>query len=411
MLIHKLFRSLKNYNYRLWAGGSVVSNIGTWMQRTAQDWLVLTQLTHHNATAVGIVMACQFGPQLLLLPISGFCADYFNRHKLVMTTQGILCLLALILGILTVTGAITLWEVYLLAFLFGCTAAIDAPVRQTFVGDLVGDQYLSNAISLNSTSFNAARMIGPAVAGLIIAAVGTGWAFIINAASFLAVLTSLQFMRPSEFFQLTRPQRTKGSLTAGFRYVCQRRDLRTILLMAFVIGTFGLNFPLYISTMAASVFHTGAKGYGFLSSCMAMGTVSGAIFSAIQEKPHMRNLLFSALLFGIGCAFAAFSPSYGWFAIILIVVGLATLIFNNNNNSLVQLSTEQSMRGRVIAIRMAIMMGGTPFGAPIVGWVINHFGARWGLAIGAMSGIVAALIALSYFIFSKPADSSLQASK
>ncbi|CAG9294952.1 Enterobactin exporter EntS [Celerinatantimonas diazotrophica] len=381
------------------------------MQRTAQDWLVLTQLTHHDAAAVGIVMACQFGPQLLLLPVSGFCADYFNRHKLMMVTQGILCVLALILGTLTVTGVITLWEVYLLAFLFGCTAAIDAPTRQTFVGELVGDSYLSNAISLNSTSFNAARMIGPAVAGLIIAAVGTGWAFIINAASFLAVLASLKLMRPALFFPLTRPLRTKGSLTAGFSYVCHRRDLRTILLMTFIIGTFGMNFPLYISTMAASVFHTGAKGYGFLSSCMAIGTISGAILCAIQEKPHMRNLLFSALLFGIGCTWAALAPSYGWFAVILIIVGLAALIFNNNNNSLMQLSTEQSMRGRVIAIRMAIMMGGTPLGAPIAGWVINHFGARWGLAIGAASGIFAALIAIGYFIFANPSDSSFQASK
>ncbi|MFM2485962.1 MFS transporter [Celerinatantimonas yamalensis] len=385
-------------NYRLWAVGALISNIGTWMQRTAQDWLVLTQLTQHNATAVGIVMACQFGPQLLFLPWSGFAADYFDRRKLLMVTQSVMGVLSLILGVLTVTGWVTLWQVYLLAFLFGCAAAFDAPVRQTFVGDLVGDSDLANAVALNSTSFNSARMIGPALTGILIAAIGTGWAFLLNSASFLAVLLSLSLMRPERFFTMTRAKRAKGSFSAGFRYVYQRRDLCAILSMAFVIGTFGLNFPIYISTMAVTVFHSDAQGYGFLSSCMAIGTVSGAIFSASQERPRMRTLMIGAALFGVGCTFGALAPSYRWFAVILVLIGMAALIFNNTNNSLIQLSTESSVRGRVMAIRMAILMGGTPIGAPIAGWVIDHAGPRWGLMIGAASGFIATLIALRYVV-------------
>ena len=189
------FRSLRTYNYRLWAGGALVSNIGTWMQRTAQDWLVLTQLTDHNATAVGIVMALQFGPQVLLLPLTGFAADHFDRRKLLLATQGAMGVLALSLGLLTVSGLVQLWQVYIFAFLLGCVAAFDAPARQTFVSDLVNESELANAVALNSTSFNAARMIGPAVAGMLIAVVGTGWVFLINAVSYIAVIASLRLLR------------------------------------------------------------------------------------------------------------------------------------------------------------------------------------------------------------------------
>ena len=225
--MRRVFRSLRNFNYRVWAAGALLSNIGTWMQRAAQDWLVLTQLTQHNASAVGIVMALQFGPQLLMLPWSGYAADHFNQRKLLMATQATMGGLALILGLLTVTGQVALWHVYVFAFLFGCSAAFDAPVRQTFVAELVGDADLSNAVALNSTSFNAARMIGPAVAGLVIASVGTGWAFLFNGASFMAVLASLCLLRTSELRpQCARSPRTKGSVLQGFRYVRARADLR-----------------------------------------------------------------------------------------------------------------------------------------------------------------------------------------
>ncbi|MDN4572699.1 MFS transporter [Pandoraea cepalis] len=390
-----VFRSLRNINYRIWAAGTLVSNIGTWMQRTAQDWLVLTQITHHDASAVGAVMALQFGPQLLLLPWTGFAADHYDQRKLLMATQATMGILALALGLLTVTGNVHLWHVYVFAFLSGCASAFDAPVRQTFVTELVGDADLPNAVALNSTSFNAARMIGPSMAGLVIASVGIGWAFLLNGASFVAVLASLFLLRTSGLHANARAHRTKGSLTEGLRYVASRPDLKAILAMLFLIGTFGLNFPIFISTMAVSVFHADARGYGLLSSIMAIGTVSGALMAAGRGRPQFTLLLIGATIFGLGCALAAIAPNYWLFAGALVVIGVAALTFTNATNSLMQLTTEPAMRGRVMALRVAIALGGTPIGAPIVGWVANHLGPRWALGVGAASGIAAAIVAVS----------------
>jgi MFS family permease len=389
----RLFRSLGSFNYRVWAIGALVSNVGTWIQRTAQDWLVLTQLTHHNASAVGTVMALQFGPQLLLLPWTGFAADHFNQRKLLLATQALMGALALALGALTITGVVQLWHVYAFAFLFGCTSAFDAPVRQTFVAELVGDAELPNAVALNSTSFNAARMIGPAAAGLIIASVGTGWAFLINGISFVAVLASLSLLRVADLHVKARAHRTRGSLADGLRYVWDRPDLKTILVMLCLIGTFGLNFPLFISTMAASVFHTDARGFGILSSMMAVGTVSGALLAAGRDRPRFRHLWIGAAMFGVGCTLAAIATSYWLFGAALVVTGVAALTFMNSTNSLMQLSTEPAMRGRVMALRLAIALGGTPIGAPLVGWIANHLGPRWSLGVGAASGFAAAAVA------------------
>ncbi|HEX4065231.1 MAG TPA: MFS transporter [Acidobacteriaceae bacterium] len=385
------FRALSIFNFRVWTAGSLVSNIGTWMQRVAQDWLVLTQLTHNNASALGVVMALQFAPQLLLLPWSGLAADRFNQRRLLMFTQATMGILALALGGLTIAGVVQLWEVYVFAFLFGSAAALDAPVRQTFVAELVGDEHLHNAVALNSTSFNAGRMIGPAVAGIVIAKVGTGWAFAINGLSFAAVLISMSRLRLSDLYPNLRATRAAGGFLEGFRYVWGRADLRAILIMLFLIGTFGLNFPIFISTMAVKVFHTDARGFGLLSSIMAIGTIAGALISA-GRKPQFGTLFIGAAVFGTGCTLAALAPGYWWFAAALIVVGVAALTLTNATNSMMQLSTEPAMRGRVMAFRVAVALGGTPIGAPIVGWVANHFGPRWALGIGASSGFVAAVV-------------------
>jgi MFS family permease len=385
------FSSLRIFNYRLWAGGALVSNVGTWMQRTAQDWLVLTQLTHHDASAVGTVMALQFGPQLLLLPWTGLAADHYDQRKLLMITQATMGTLALLLGLFTVTGIVQLWHVYVFAFLFGCASAFDGPVRQTFVGVLVGDADLHNAVALNSTSFNAGRMIGPAAAGLVIGSVGTGWAFMLNGISFFAVLISMSMFRLAELRENTRAHRSRAGMTEGLRYAWSRPDLKAMLVMLFLIGTFGLNFPIFISTMAVSVFDADARGYGLLSSIMAIGTMSGALLAAGREKPHFKALLVGAAIFGIGCSMAALAPTYWFFAGTLVVIGIAALTFMNTSNSLMQISTEPAMRGRVMALRLAIAVGGTPIGAPVVGWVANHFGPRWALGIGAASGIIAAI--------------------
>jgi MFS family permease len=392
------FRSLRNHNYRLWAAGAFVSNVGTWTQRTAQDWLVLTQLTHQNATAVGIVMALQFGPQLLLLPLTGLAADHLDRRKILLVTQAAMGALALCLGLLTVFGAVQLWHVYVFAFLLGCVSAFDAPARQTFVAELVGSADLSNAVALNSTSFQAARMIGPALAGVVIAAIGSGWLFILNAASFAAVLAALALLRVGELHRDQRATLSRASLLDGLAYVWHRPDLMVVLAMLFLVATFGLNFPIFIATMAVSVFHVEAHEYGLLSSLLAVGSITGALLSARREQPRFAVLLAGAGLFGIGCAAAAMMPGYWLFGATLVVIGIAAQSFMTTANSTVQLSTEAQMRGRVMAIYLAIALGSTPLGAPVVGWVADAFGPRWALAIGAAAGLLAALLGAVFVV-------------
>ena len=396
--MNNTFRSLRIPNYRIWAGGALVSNIGTWMQRTAQDWLVLSELTQHNASAVGIVMALQFGPQLLLLPLTGMAADLLDRRKLLLCTQAAMGLLALGLGLLCISGLVQLWHVYVFAFLLGCVTAFDSPVRQTFVSEIVGEEDLTNAVALNSTSFNAARMLGPAVAGLLISSVGSGWVFIINAVSFAAVIGSLLLLRVELLRRAPRLKATCASLGEGFRYVRQRPDLMAVLLMLFLIGTFGLNFPIFLSTMSVKAFHAGAGQYGVLSSVMACGSVAGALLAAGRGQPTLALLLGAAALFGLACALAAVMPNYWLFGMMLVVIGIAAQTFTTSVNSSVQLSTAPAMRGRVMAIVLAISAGGTPLGAPIVGWVADTFGPRWALGIGALSGLAAALVGVRYLV-------------
>ncbi|WP_410210363.1 MFS transporter [Aquirhabdus sp.] len=391
-----LFRSLANHNYRIWASGALVSNIGTWMQRAAQDWLVLTELTHTNATALGIVTALQFGPQILLLPLTGYAADYFDRRKLLFVTQALMGLLSLGLGLLTLTGLVQLWHVYVFAFLFGSVVAFDAPARQTFVSELVGETDLSNAVALNSMSFNSARIIGPAVAGLLIAGVGTGWVFLINALSFAAVLGALCLLRVQELHRKEVTAQTRGSFADGFRYIWQRPDLKALLFMIFLVGTFGLHFPIFISTMSVTVFHVGASHYGLLTSIMAVGSVTGALIVAKRARMHIALLGVSALIFGVGFALAALMPNYWLFAVVLVMIGISAQVLTTGSVSIIQLSTEPAMRGRVVAILLAIAFGGAPIGAPIVGWVADTFGARWALGIGAAAGVMGALTVLKY---------------
>jgi MFS family permease len=392
------FRSFTGFNYRVWAGGALVSNIGTWMQRTAQDWVVLTQLTHNNATVVGVVMALQFGPQVLLLPLTGFAADRLDRRRLLMATQASMGVLALCLGLLTVTGAVRLWHVYVFAALLGCVAAFDAPARQTFVSELVAGPNLSNAVALNSTSFNLARTIGPAVAGLLIAAIGSGWVFLLNALTFGAVLLSLRLLRVAELHPVTRAPRARGGFLEGFRYVWRHPDIKAMLLILFLIGTFGLNFPIFISTMSVTVFHEGPGEFGLLTSMLAIGSVVGALLSARRASPRVALLAVGSAGFGVGCALAAVAPSYWLFAPVLTLVGMAAQTITTTANGAVQLATDPVMRGRVMAILLAILMGGTPIGAPIVGWVADTFGARWALASGALAGLAAACVGVHHLV-------------
>jgi MFS family permease len=390
------FGALRNFNFRLWSVGGLVSNIGTWMQRIAQDWLVLTQLTHHDATALGFVVGLQFAPQLLLLPWTGLAADRLNQRRLLMLTQATMGILALALGALTISGVIRLWHVYVFAFLSGSAAALDAPVRQTFVAEMVGDADLPNAVALNSTSFNTAQIIGPAVAGFLIGKVGTGWAFLLNGISFAAVLVSMAFFRLSELHPSARAHRTSSGFVEGLRYVRVRPDFPAMLAMLFLIGSFGFNFPIFIATMAVGVFHSDVRSFGLLSSIMALGAISGSLFAAGRKRLSLTSLSIGAAVFGFGCTLAAIAPGnrtgYWCFAAALALTGAAVLTFTNGTNSMMQLSTEPTMRGRVMALRLGVALGGMTIGAPIVGWVANRFGPRWSLGIAALSGLTAALV-------------------
>ncbi|MBI5160329.1 MAG: MFS transporter [Micrococcales bacterium] len=387
------FRSFRFANYRLWFAGATVSNIGTWMQRTAQDWIVLTQLSDDDATALGVTMALQFAPQLLLVPVTGLIADRVDRRKLMLATQSFMGILGLALGVLTLTGAVQLWMVWGFALLLGIGSAFDAPVRQSFVSELVPAPFLSNAVGLNATSFNAARLVGPAVAGLLTAAVGAGWVFLINAVTFAATIAMLLALREDELSPQPRARREPGAIRAGFRYVWRRPDLRVLFVMVFLMGTLGLNFALFASTMASIAFHRGAGEFGILSSAFALGSVVGALLAARRERPRLRSVVLAAAGFGFALIAAALMPDYLAFGAVLPLVGLTSITMLNNANAYVQTTTDPRMRGRVMSLYMAVLMGGTPLGAPLVGWVANTFGPRWGLGIGALGGLVAAGVA------------------
>lgn len=384
------FRSFAISNYRIWFVGALVSNIGTWLQRTAQDWLVIHDLTDNDAFAVGVVMALQFGPQLLFIPIVGFAADHFDTRRLLILTQGAQALIAAGLGITVLTGHATLWHVYGFALMLGIAAAFDSPPRQTFVSQLVGETYLGNAVSLNSASFNIARMIGPAAAGLLIAALGAGWAFVINAASFAAVFVSIFFIRPSELHVAARAKRGKGQLAQGFRYIRNRPDLVGVMVAIFIASTFTLNFAVYIAAMCTSVFHLGSGEFGLFNSALAIGSVAGALLAARRERPQIHVVIYSCLMLGVVLSVTAAMPTALLFALILPLSGLAMQMMTTSANGYVQMSTAPYMRGRVMAVYMAVLAGGTPVGAPVMGWVANALGPRSSVLLGALAAVVAA---------------------
>jgi MFS family permease len=396
--VNSTFRSLRVHNYLLWFVGALTSNIGTWMQRTAQDWIVLTELTDHDAAAVGITMAFQLGPPLLLMPITGLIADRVNVRKMLMVTQASMGTLALGLGIVVVTGVAQLWHVYLFALLLGIASAVDSPIRQTFVAELVEKKDLTNAVSLNSVSFHTARLIGPAVAGLLTVVVGAGWVFVINATTFAGTLVALWLIRPNELHEQPRAPRERGQIIAGFRYVRGKPAIVVILIMVSIIGTFGMNFAIFTSTMTTIAFHRGAGEFGILSSVMAIGSVTGALISARQERPRMRTIFFASGLFGVAAAIAGLMPTFESFAVSLALIGFASLMFMTTANSMVQTTVKPTMRGRVMALYMAIFVGGTPIGAPFVGWVVNQFGPRWGLGVAAIAGVLAAAVCLYWLM-------------
>lgn len=389
-----MFRSLGLLNYRIWFIGAMVSNIGAWMNRTAQDWLILTELTNEDAAAVGIAMALQFGPAIVIGPYAGIIADRFTGRKLLAVTQSLQGLLAFGLGAIVVTGIAELWMVYVFAALLGVATALDAPVRQTFVGELVGSAQLPNAVALNSASFNVARLIGPAVAGLLMALIGPGWVIAINGVTYAATLLALAMLRGDQLHQLKKQKKGRGQLKAGILYVRRRGDLVVVFTMVFLVGTFGFNFGIFTATMARVEFGRGASEFGLLSSILAIGSVSGALLSARRERPRLRVIVLAALGFSLSAVTAALMPTFEAFALALVLVGFTSLTMIISSNAYVQTTTRPAIRGRVTALYLTIFMGGTPIGAPLIGFVANEAGPRWALGVAAFAGLAAAVVAV-----------------
>ncbi|MFH9943606.1 MFS transporter [Streptomyces sp. TR1341] len=385
-----MFSSLKIRNYRLFFTGQVVSNTGTWMQRIAQDWLVLS-LTGSSA-AVGITTALQFLPMLLFGLYGGVLVDRLPKRPALLVTQSAMALSGLALAALTLTGQVQVWHVYLAAFFVGLATVVDNPARQSFVSEMVGPDQLHNAVSLNSANFQSARLVGPAVAGLMITGVGTGWAFLANGLSFAAPIASLLLMRARELYPVKRTPRGKGQLREGLQYVAGRPELIWSVVLVGFIGTFGFNFPVWLSAFADNVFHVGAGGYSLLNTLMAAGSLGGALLAARRGSARMRLLILAALTFGALEIVASLAPSYWLFAVLMVPIGICGLTVNVTANTTVQMATDPAMRGRVMSLFMMVFMGGTPLGAPVIGWITDTYGARVGFALGGVVSAVAAAV-------------------
>jgi MFS family permease len=389
------FRALRARNYRLWVSGTVVSNTGTWIQRTAQDWLVLTTLTHGSGLAVGVAIGLQFAPMLFLAGYSGVIVDRLPTRRILVVTQSTMGVSALALGLLTVTHSVQLWHVFVCAGVLGLASALDNPARQAWVSQVVPRTDVPSAVSLNTASMNVARLVGPSVSGLLIGAFGSGPSFLINAASFGAVLFAMSRMRTADLYPARRVVRAKGQLREGFRYLRSRPDLMVIMILAGLVGTFGLNFQITNALMARSAFHQGVQQYGLLNSTFGLGCLSAALLAARREGPRLKLLIGAALGFGVMLTVAALMPTYLSYGILLIPVGLAAITFLNSCNTAVQLTTPDVMRGRMLAVYLAMQQGTTPIGGPIVGWIGTAAGARWSVLVGGFAALVAGVIAVA----------------
>ncbi|MFD6417301.1 MFS transporter [Streptomyces sp. NPDC060194] len=384
-----MFSSLRIRNYRLFATGAVVSNTGTWMARITQDWLVLS-LTGSSA-AVGITTAMQFLPMLLFGLYGGVIADRFPKRKLLFVTQGAMSLSGLFLAALTLSGNVVVWHVYAAAFFTGLVTVVDNPTRQSFVPEMVGPDQLRNAVSLNSANFQSARLVGPAVAGVMTAAVGPGWAFLANGLSFFAPLACLSLMRTAELHKAPPRARGKGQLRQGLDYVSQHPDLIWPIVLVGFVGTFGFNFPIWLSAFADDTFHGGSGMYGMFNTLMAVGSLAGALLAARRRSSRLRFLAAAAFAFGVLQIAAAFAPTLWLFVALLIPIGILGLTVNVTANSSVQMATDPEMRGRVMALFMMVFTGGTPLGGPLFGWLTDAYGVRLSFAVG---GLVCALAAV-----------------
>ncbi|GGU20986.1 MFS transporter [Streptomyces violascens] len=376
------FSSLAVRNYRLFFSGAIVSNIGTWMARITQDWLVLT--ITGSSVAVGITTAMQFLPMLLFGLYGGVIADRFAKRNILFVTQAAMGLGGLFLAVMTLSGHVQVWHVYLTAFFTGLVTVVDNPTRQSFVSEMVGPDRVRNAVSLNSANFQSARLVGPAVAGAVMAAVGPGWAFLANGLSFTAPLIMLTLMRTKELQPTRLAPRGKGQLKEGLAYVSERPELIWPIVLVGFVGTFGFNFPIWLSAFASDVFHGDSGMYGLFNSLMAIGSLIGALLAARRSSTRLRMLALAAFLFAVLELVASGAPDLGVFMALLIPVGILGLTVNVTANASVQMATDPEMRGRVMSLFMMVFTGGTPLGGPLFGWLTDVYGVRVSLALGGL---------------------------
>jgi len=384
------FASLRNPNYRTFFTGQAVSLIGTWMQSIAQSWLVL-ELTG-SGTALGLVVALQTLPILLLGPYGGVVADRLDKRRLMMGLQSMMGVLALVLGTLTITGEVRLWHVYVLAFLLGLNNCFENPARQSFVLEMVGPKDLRNAVSLNSVLVNSARAVGPAIAGIIIATGGLGVCFLLNALSFIAVVTSLWRLDVSRLQPSVPTGRARGQLREGFAYVRRTPVLAIPLLMMGLVGCLAYEFQVVLPVLADRTFHGDARTYGFMTGAMGVGAVIGGLYVAARGTTGLRSLVRSTAIFGVVIAGAALAPNFAVELVAMALVGAASVAVLSMGNSTLQLEAAPHMRGRVMALWAVAFLGSTPIGGPIAGAVSEQFGGRAGLLLGAAACLVAAAL-------------------
>lgn len=388
------FRSLQVRNYRLFAGGQLVSQVGNWMQVTAQDWLVL-RLSHNSGSALGWVTACQFIPIVCFTLYGGTLADRYDKRRLLMVTNTCAGLCAVVIAVLIVTDEIRLWHVYGLALCLGTLGAVDNPSRQSFAAEMVGPRLLPNAIALNSASFNTARVLGPAMSGVLIALIGTGPVFAVNGIGYAATVAGLAAMRPAELVRRRRSAST-GGLVDGVRYTARRPDLLLPMGLMLVVGGMGVNFQLTLALLAKTVFHRGAASFGLLATSLGVGALVGAFSSSRRTaRPSVYTLLGGALAFGV-CEFAAgWAPTYLWAAGILLVTGFFMIYVGQAAAQRVQMGVSEQYRGRVLGLYLLLFQGATPVCAPVLGWVAEHVGARAGLWAGGLASVVTAVAVLA----------------
>ena len=390
-LARQTFASLEVRNYRVFFLGMLVSASGTWMQSVAQGWLVL-QLTG-SGTAVGLVTAAQFVPMLLGGVWGGVVADRFDKRRILFVSQTILAVSAGLLAVLTLTGVVQVWMVFACALLTGCGTVIDNPTRQAFVSELVGPDRVANAVALNSAMFNAARIVGPALAGLLILVAGTGTCFAYNALSYVAVLFSLTRMRTEELHRGKPTGKAKGQIRAGLRYAWATPELRSTILLVAIVGTFALNFTVLTPLLVEFTCDAGPGTLGLLTSAMGAGSLVGALVAAARAKPTPIVLVGAAGALGVVMLGVAAAPSLVVAGVLLALTGAATITFLSTANSTLQLSSSTEMRGRVMSLYLLVFLGSTPIGGPIVGWVAETFSPRAGFVVGGVASIVGAVIA------------------